>query len=99
MHLANSGAGKAPKLSSIPWRDRPFLPLLSAAELLGVSPASLYRLETEGKLSFTRINGRTLVVVETIVALIDNTEGWAPSTRGSAARAKRTERARARWNP
>jgi predicted DNA-binding transcriptional regulator AlpA len=88
-----------PQKSSIPWRDRPFLPLLSAAELLGLSPSSLYRLETEGKLRFRRLGGRTLVAVDTIVALIDTADDWAPSERGAAARAKRSERARERWAP
>ena len=91
-------AQRSPK-SSIPWRDRPFVPLLLAAELLGLSPASLYRLETEGKLTFRRLGGRTLVSVETIVALIDAAEDWTPSDRGAAARAARSDRAKARWNP
>lgn len=91
-------AQRSPK-STIPWRERPFVPLLMAAELLGLSPASLYRLETEGKLTFRRLGGRTLVAVETIVTLIDAAEDWAPSDRGAAARAARSERAANRWQP
>lgn len=81
----------------IPWRQRPFLPLVAAAELLGLSPSSLYRLEAEGKLSFNRLGGRTLVAVGSIVKLVDTADSWTPSDRGSAARAKRQERARAGW--
>lgn len=87
---------KSPK-PEIPWRQRPFLPLITAAELLGLSPSSLYRLEAEGRLSFNRLGGRTLVAVTSLVKLIDGAEEWTPSDRGSAARAKRQERARTGW--
>jgi len=83
--------------SEIPWRQRPFLPLETAAELLGLSRSSLYRLESEGKVIFNRLGGRTLVAVASVVKLVDAAEQWAPSNRGSAARAKRRDRARAGW--
>ncbi|MER9166216.1 helix-turn-helix domain-containing protein [Mesorhizobium australicum] len=88
---------KKPAKPEIPWRQRPFLPLITAAELLGVSPSSLYRMESEGKLTFNKLGGRTLVAVSSLVKLIDTAECWTPSDRGSAARAKRQERARAGW--
>lgn len=87
---------KSPK-TEIPWRQRPFLPLLTAAGLLGLSSASLYRLEAEGRLSFNRLGGRTLVTVPSLIKLIDAADSWSPSERGAAARAKRSERARAGW--
>lgn len=94
--LTRADQKKLPK-SEIPWRQRPFLPLVTAAELLGLSPSSLYRLEAEGRVTFNRLGGRTLVAVDSLVKLIDAAEQWTPSDRGSAARAKRQERARAGW--
>lgn len=84
---------------SVPWRERPFVPLLTAAELLGLSPATIYSLEAKGDLTFRRIGGRTLVSVETIISLIDSAEQWTASDRGAAARSARSERARERWRP
>ncbi|MER9911491.1 hypothetical protein NKJ71_12705 [Mesorhizobium sp. M0050] len=73
------------------------LPLATAAEIAGVSPASLYRFAAEGRLSFRRLAGRTLVETPSLIALVSAAEPWSPSKRGSAARAKRTERARVAW--
>ncbi|WP_156752770.1 hypothetical protein [Mesorhizobium sp. WSM3873] len=93
---ARADRKKSPK-AEIPWRQRPFLPLITAAELLGLSPSSLYRLESERRLTFNRLGGRTLVTVGSLITLIDSADDWTPSDRGSAARAKRQERARAGW--
>lgn len=79
---------------NIPWRERPFVPLLMVSELLGVSPASVYRLETEGRLVFRHIGGRTVVTVTSLIDFVDTAEEWSPSTQGTAARAARSERAR-----
>ncbi len=87
------------KRATVSWRERAFLPLATAAEVLGLSPASLYRFEAEGRLVFNRMAGRTLVNVNSLIVLIDSAEEWAPSGRGAAARAKRSERARDRWVP
>lgn len=85
--------------TEIPWRERPWLPLMLAADLLGVSSTSLYRLETEGQLVFRRFAGRTVVMVASILPLIDGVEEWTPSKRGAAARQQRTERLRAEAQP
>lgn len=71
------------------WRDRAFVPLGVAADILGVSRASVYALEAKGSLSFSRLAGRTLVAVESLKALIDRAEPWAASERGKEARAAR----------
>ncbi|OWK18886.1 hypothetical protein AJ88_03145 [Mesorhizobium amorphae CCBAU 01583] len=71
---------KKPSKPEIPWRQRPFLPLETAAELLGLSRSSLYRLESEGKVIFNRLGGRTLVAVPSVVKLIDAAEQWTPPT-------------------
>jgi len=79
------------------WRAAAFLPLKRAATILGVSPASIYKLEAEKQLKFRRIAGRTLVAVAGIAAIVDRDEPWTPSKAGEAARARRAELARANW--
>jgi hypothetical protein len=78
-----------------PWRDRPLHPMKSAAELCGVSIASLYRFSDEGRLVLRRLGGRTLVDTKSLIALIESAESWTPYDRGKEARAKRKEIARA----
>jgi hypothetical protein len=81
----------------LPWRETANLPLPRAAEIAGVSPAALYGYEKQGRLTFRRLAGRTLVSTESLIALVDKAEPWTPSTRGKEARAKRSERAAASW--
>lgn len=95
--LAPAAPVAVPK-PEMPWRDTAFLPLNRAAHVLGISPASLYRLENEGRLQFRRIAGRTLVATPTIAALADAAEDWSPSTKGAEARARRAELVRANWD-
>jgi hypothetical protein len=79
------------------WRGTAFLPLKKAAAVLGISVASLYRLEKERTLKFRRIAGRTVVVTKGVVALADADEPWTASKMGEAARARRAELAQANW--
>lgn len=79
------------------WRDTAFLPLQKAGHVLGISVASLYRLEQEGTLKFRRLAGRTLVRTEGVIALADADAPWAPQSAGAAARAKRAELAANGW--
>ncbi|MGU3360345.1 hypothetical protein ACLBWX_08435 [Methylobacterium sp. M6A4_1b] len=80
---------------SVPWRDRPHLVMKLAAEVSGISPAGLYKAAHEGRLTFIKSEGRTLVVTESLVALMEQAQPWtAQSNRGAAARAKRAEAAR-----
>lgn len=80
---------------SVPWRDRPHLVMKLAAEVSGISPAGLYKAAHEGRLTFIKSEGRTLVVTESLVALMGQAQPWtAQSNRGAAARAKRAEAAR-----
>lgn len=72
-----------------PWRDRPFLQLKVAAEIIGLSPASLYRFSDEGKLTLKELGGRTLVETKSFIDLIDSAEDWTAKTRGKEARAAR----------
>lgn len=85
LHLA-SAAVTSPATS---WRDRPLLPLKLASEIVGVSPASLYRFADEGRLRFRQLAGRTLVDTKSLIALADGAVDWKPQSRGKEARAKR----------
>jgi len=77
-----------------PWRDRPLLPLKTAGEIVGVSPASLYRFADEGKLKLRTLAGRTLVDTQSLIALAESASDWTPKDRGKEARARRAEIAR-----
>jgi hypothetical protein len=77
-----------------PWRDRPFLQLKTASEIVGVSIASLYNFSDGGQLKLRNFGGRTLVDTKSLIALIETAEDWTPKKRGQEARAKRKEIAR-----
>ncbi|MDB5535019.1 MAG: hypothetical protein JWO28_3334 [Hyphomicrobiales bacterium] len=77
-----------------PWRERPNLQLKIAAEIAGVSPASLYRFSDEGKLKLKEFGGRTLVDTKSLIALIESAKDWTPKPRGGEARAARKTAAR-----
>lgn len=79
----------------LPWQHTTFLPLKRAGEIAGLSPASLYAYQKDGRVEFKRLGGRTLVTTKSIIALLETAEEWTPLDRGSAGRAKRIERARA----
>lgn len=86
---------KTAAILTTPWKERPLLQMQTASEVTGVSIASLYRFANEGRLQLRRLAGRTLVVTEGIVALVDAAEAWTPSNRGNEARIARKEIARA----
>lgn len=65
------------------WRDRPLLPMRTAAELAGVSRAALYKLSAHGRLKLKRLAGKTLVETESFVHLVDNADAWSPRIRRS----------------
>jgi hypothetical protein len=83
--------------TEIPWRDRPFQPVQRAEEITGISAASLYKFAKEGRLTFRRLGGRTLIETAGLIDLINSAEPWTPSARGTQARAARAESARAAW--
>jgi hypothetical protein len=72
------------------WQDRAMLSLQLAAEIAGISVASLYRAAGEGRLTFRRLEGRTVVETASLVELLNAAEVWTPSERGKEARAKRS---------
>jgi hypothetical protein len=51
----------------------------------------MYRLADEGKISFRRLAGRTLVDTASLIALLNSAENWKPSNRGKEARAARKQ--------
>lgn len=77
------------KQEQMHWRERALLPMKVAAEIIGVSIASLYRFSDEGRLVLRRLGGRTLVCTKSLIAIVDSAEKWTASDRGSEARAKR----------
>jgi len=68
------------------WRECAFVTVQRCAEVLGLSTASVYGLEKDGRLEFRRVAGRTLVTVASVAAVADTAEAWAPASRGAAAR-------------
>lgn len=77
--------------NSIPWRERPFVTMQAGAEIVGVSPASLYRFAEEGKLKLVRLAGRTLIETPSLIVLVGAVEPWSPSGRTKGANRRRKE--------
>jgi hypothetical protein len=87
--IPNTNAAEVAARPQTPWQERSLLPLRMAGEIAGISPASIYRLADEGRISLRRLAGRTLVQTKSLVALLDKAEPWTASSRGGEARAKR----------
>lgn len=80
--------------TSVPWHQRPHLRIKVAAEVAGVSPASIYRAAGEGKITLKRLAGCVVVDMPTFLRFVQDKQEWSPSNRGQAARAKRADLAR-----
>lgn len=80
---------------TIPWQKRPHLRMDVAADVTGLSRTTIYRLASEGRLKLRRLAGRVVVETPGVLTLVANAESWTPGNRGAAARAKRSEAARA----
>jgi hypothetical protein len=85
------------KQTELPWRERPLVQIQLASQVSGLSPTSIYRMASQGRLVLKRLAGRVLVETSGLVKFIESAEPWTPSDRGTAARAKRSEIARANW--
>ncbi len=70
---------------------------IAAAIAGGLSSGALYKAEADGKLSFVRLAGRTMVTTESLKRFIGSAQPWVKSDRGKEARAKRSERAKMAW--
>lgn len=62
----------------VPWRERPHLPIPTAASLIGCSRAKVYSLAQEGRLDMVKLAGRTLITTATLCALIDSAKPYRP---------------------
>lgn len=74
--MANPVVHAANAAPTVPWFQKPVLPLRVASEVLGVSRSSLYRLQAGGKLTFARIGGKTVIRTESVIALLEAIEDW-----------------------
>jgi hypothetical protein len=68
------------------WRKTANTPLKLAANIAGVSVATMYSLHHRGGPELRRIAGVTLAPTATLAALVDGAEKWTPSHMGEAAR-------------
>jgi hypothetical protein len=93
--VARPPVARPPEAPQAPWRDRPFLQLKKAAEVVGVSVTTLYRFQNEGKLEFKNLGGRTLVNTQSLIALANSAPEWTAKDRGKEARAARKDYAKA----
>ncbi|SFZ86679.1 hypothetical protein SAMN02983003_3873 [Devosia enhydra] len=82
---------------TLDWRSRPLQNMNAACEIAGLSAASLYRAQAEGRLEFKRLGGRTMVPTDSLIRFMESAEPWTPSQQGAAARAKRSARAAQNW--
>jgi hypothetical protein len=69
----------------------------TASEILGLSPASLYRLAHDGRLKLKKLEGRTLVETKSLIAVVESASDWTPATRTAKANEARKAQAAASW--
>ena len=82
----------------VPWKEREFLTMQVASEIVGVSPATLYVYAKKGTLNLEKFLGRTVVRPYELMALLDKqTRPWSPSDRNRHAVAARERRASELW--
>lgn len=95
LYSQNSQERAAFGIPGVPWRERPFVSVQDAAEILGVGTGSIYNFQKTGSLTLKRLGGRTLVDVESLVQLIGGAEPFTPQDhRTRRATAARVERSR-----
>lgn len=82
---------------STPWRERPFLTLQDAAEIVGCSTATLYGAAAAERLELCRLGGRTLVKTPSLIAYIGTAKPWTPCARTKKATEARKQAAAAAW--
>ena len=82
---------KLPQQPSIHWRERPHQRIRTTAEIIDCSEAFVYGLMKNGVLSGSVVAGLTVVLTESIIALLDSRQPWAPgSGKNKAANAARS---------
>ena len=71
----------------VPWRERPLLNLASAAEIIDCSRAHIYTLEKERRIRLVKLNRRTLVETQSLIAFLATAQPYVSA--GPVGRAKR----------
>ena len=85
---------------NIPWRERAFVNVPTAAELIGTSPAGVYAMHHEGKLTLRKMAGRTVAAVSELIRLIDSAEPLTEANKANKSRfgvEGRLKRSRESW--
>src|SRR5947207_1205119 len=74
----------------IHWRETENQTLQNASRIAGVSVASLYRAQDDGRLTFKRLCGRVVVPTASLTKFVDGADEWVSSGRGGEARSARS---------
>lgn len=74
-----------PNTGALDWRDRPYQPLRTAAEIVGCSRPHIYKLAAQRRLELVRVAGMPMVPTDSILALLQSAEPWTPDTKRNAA--------------
>ena len=77
-------------VETIPWRERPFLPVTRIAELFGCSTSQVYAMHRQGRLELFKFAGKTVAKTPEVIKLLDTGIGpWKPDGRTAKATAAR----------
>lgn len=69
------------------WRDKPLQTIKAAGEIINASRPTLYKLASQGALTFRRLGARrTMVETSSIIAYLESAVPWHPTGRGEAKR-------------
>jgi excisionase family DNA binding protein len=69
------------------WRDKPLQTIKAASEIINASRPTLYKLASQGALTFRRLGARrTMVETDSIIAYLDSAAPWRPAERSEANR-------------
>jgi hypothetical protein len=75
---------KIKDLATIPWEQRPLLPLPTAAEVLGCSVSQVYSLGHRGEIELVTVAGRTQARTPSIIRLINQATPWVSASHRTA---------------
>jgi hypothetical protein len=64
-----------------PWAERPYLAIPLVAELLGRTVSGIYGMLRDGRLRGVHVAGRTMVVTESVLALLNSAIPYRPGRR------------------
>lgn len=81
--MTNANLPAAKSVSQVPWNQRPLLTLRVASDLLGISRSGLYRLQANGKLTFAKVGGKTVIRTPSLIGYLETIEEWPTSSAQS----------------